>query len=91
MGQRSLYLTYLAVKRNSYCLILDEPFANLDEFRIRKLCEFLKELKTKMTLIIATNYLAEPRSLFDKIYRIQQNKIELVENDVSKLELCNEC
>jgi ABC-2 type transport system ATP-binding protein len=68
----------MALITNPKILFLDEPTLGLD-IRVRKeLWQLIKELKSKMTIILTSHYLDEVESLADRIAIIDQGILEAV-------------
>ncbi len=70
-GQKKMVALASVMSLSPKILVLDEPFAGLDQKRQDHLISFLKELKAAgTTLIIATHKHEEIRDLSDKIVQI---------------------
>lgn len=54
-GQKQKLSIYIACKAISNCIILDEPFNNLDELSIQEIINFIDENSTNKTLIICSH------------------------------------
>jgi ABC-type multidrug transport system ATPase subunit len=80
--KRLLLSTYLLL--SPICLLLDEPFASLDQFQINKLIKVLKSLKNRGVAILICDHQVEHLYDFcDHIYELSQGKLknhQIIEN-----------
>lgn len=77
--QRKLSIA-LALVTKPKILFLDEPTLGLDVIARRELWNTIKELKTKMTVILTTHYMEEAESLSDRIGIMKDGKLLFVGN-----------
>lgn len=77
--QRKLSIA-LALVTKPKILFLDEPTLGLDVIARRELWNTIKELKTKMTIILTTHYMEEAESLSDRIGIMKDGKLLFIGN-----------
>jgi len=75
--QRKLSIA-LALVTKPKILFLDEPTLGLDVIARRELWNTIKELKTKMTIILTTHYMEEAEALSDRIGIMKDGKLLFV-------------
>ena len=75
--QRKLSIA-LALVTKPKILFLDEPTLGLDVIARRELWKTIKELKSKMTIILTTHYMEEAESLSDRIGIMKDGKLLFV-------------
>ena len=75
--QRKLSIA-LALISNPKILFLDEPTLGLDVIARRELWKTIKELKSKMTIILTTHYMEEAEALADRIGIMKDGRLLFV-------------
>ncbi len=75
--QRKLSIA-LALVTKPKILFLDEPTLGLDVIARRELWNTIKELKTKMTIILTTHYMEEAEALSDRIGIMKDGRLLFV-------------
>ena len=75
--QRKLSIALALVKKPKI-LFLDEPTLGLDVISRRELWHTIRELKTKMTIILTTHYMEEAEALSDRVGIIKDGKLMFV-------------
>ena len=75
--QRKLSIA-LALVTKPKILFLDEPTLGLDVIARRELWKAIKELKSRMTIILTTHYMEEAESLSDRIGIMKDGKLLFV-------------
>ena len=63
---------------NPKVLFLDEPTLGLDVISRRELWKTIRQLKTKMTIILTTHYMEEAEALSDRIGVMKDGKLLFV-------------
>lgn len=75
--QRKLSIA-LSLISNPKVLFLDEPTLGLDVISRRELWKTIRQLKTKMTIILTTHYMEEAEALSDRIGVMKDGKLLFV-------------
>ena len=75
--QRKLSIA-LSLISNPQVLFLDEPTLGLDVISRRELWKTIRQLKTKMTIILTTHYMEEAEALSDRIGVMKDGKLLFV-------------
>ena len=75
--QRKLSIA-LALASHPKVLFLDEPTLGLDVIARRELWETIRELRSKMTIILTTHYMEEAEALADRIGVMKDGKLLFV-------------
>lgn len=85
-GEKTRVAIYLAILKNPYILILDEPTASLDKNNKKIVIEFLKEYAKSNHMVIVVSHDEELTQNADKIYKIENKKINCIKNCSNKKE-----
>lgn len=85
-GEKTRAAIYLAILKNPYILILDEPTASLDKNNKKVVIEFLKEYAKSHHMVIVVSHDEELIQNADKKYKIENKKINCIKNCCSKNE-----
>ena len=86
--QRKLSIA-MALINDPKILFLDEPTLGLDVIARRELWEIIRELKTKITIILTTHYMEEAEALSDKIGIMANGKLLCVGTSEELIEKAN--
>lgn len=81
LGMRQRLGLAQAIMEDPDIYILDEPMNGLDKSGIKEMRNLLLELKAKgKTIIMATHIYEDVKILCDKVYKVEDGEISLVEN-----------
>lgn len=74
-GERLIYQFQHKIQNSPRIILLDEPFANLDDTHKRILLQELKKLKLNTTIFLASHNWQDFKDLTDAVYMIQDRKV----------------